>query len=120
MSQRELMRGYLEKPMLRALLDTASAILGMSVATCAKWTPRCYDALFRHAGTMRYVAGATPNEGTVLLDDFPRELFRSGSFVEAMAESFEVVFELVKLEGRVIVSDVDDSAGAARYELRCG
>jgi len=117
-SQRQLMLGYLDKPMLRGLFDTAVRMLGMSVATLSKWAPRGYDALFKNAGSLRFEVGHEPCEVALILEDFPPELFASGSFADALQAAFEVIFTLVKTEGRVQVSELDLKLGHARYTLR--
>ncbi len=117
-SQRALMLGYLDKPVLRGLFDVAVRMLGLSVLTLAKWSPRGYDALFKHAGALRYEAAAAPNQATIVLEDFPLELFASHSFVEAMQASLEMIFVLAKAKGRVTVTAIDDRRGSARYSLR--
>ena len=116
-SQRALMLAYLDKPVLRGLFDTAVRMLGMSVTTLSKWAPRGYDALFKHAGALRFEAGPAPGELSLVLDCFPPELFASGSFAEALSAAFEVIFTLVKTAGQVRVSELDLKRGHARYTL---
>jgi hypothetical protein len=116
-SQRVLMHGYLDKPVLRGLLDTAVRLLGLSVATLARWTPRAWDALFKHAGALRIDSQSEGRIGFVL-ERFPPELMRSGSFVESLQAALEVIFVLAKVEGRVEIDAVHASSGEARFTLR--
>jgi len=117
-SQRELMMGYLDKPVLRGLFDTAVRMFGLSVRSLAKWAPRAYDALFKHAGELRYEAGETEGELSLVLDGFPSQLFGSGSFAESLQAAFETIFVLTKTAGTVTMSDRSTARGHARYTLR--
>ncbi len=117
-SQRALMLGYLDKPVLRGLFDTAVRMLGLSVSTCCRWAPRAYDALFKNAGSLRYEPGPGPREGTLVLDAFPRALFSSGSFHDSMQAAFEVIYTLTKTEGTVTTADLELSSGHARYVMK--
>jgi hypothetical protein len=116
-SQRTLALAYLDKPVLRGLFDTAVRVLGLSVGTLAKWSPRAYDALFKDAGTLTFTAGRKPGELVLTLDDFPRDLFASGSFVEALEAALGTIFTLARSKGRITTDGVDRGRGHARYTL---
>lgn len=117
-SQHALMMRYLEKPVLRGLFDTAVRVLGLSVGSLAKWTPRTYDALFKNAGTFSIERAETEGELSLYLEGFPAALFASGSFAESMQYSLETIFLLAKCEGTVTLSERSASRGSARYTLR--
>ncbi len=116
-SQRALMHAYLDKPVLRGLFDTAVRMLGLSVGTLVRWAPRGFDALFKDAGHLRFEARG-PGELALVLERFPVELARSGSFVESLQAALETIFTLTRSTGRVEVSEVDPARGHARYTLR--
>jgi hypothetical protein len=114
-SQRALTLAYLDKPVLRGLLDTAVRVLGLSVRTCCRWSPRAFDALFKDAGALRYEPGASDDRCTLVLEGFPPALFASGTFNDSLAAAFEVIFLLTETEGTVVPNAVDLAGGSARY-----
>ena len=114
---RQLMLGYLERPVLRGLFETVRRVLGVTPQSLAKWSPHAWEALFKRCGKLANEPQDRATLARVRLSGCPRECLTSGSFFESLAGSFEAIFPITKKAGAVQVVDVDLAAGGCVFAI---
>jgi len=114
--QKDVALVYLQRPLLRGLLETSIRLFGFDPSFILRWAPRAWDMVFRHCGRLEYEAAS--GENWLRLRGFPREALASGSFVLALAAAFEAPFILTRTTGRVEIVSSDNATGEATFVMR--
>ena len=111
---------YLKLPILRTLAEAATRLFGVNAQGILRWAPRAWDAMFRNCGALTYESTSTERESRLRLEGFPRKEFASGSFVAALAASFQAAFAVTRTTGSVEILSVNRATGTARFLARHG
>ncbi len=85
-----------------------------------KWSIHGWEQSFRHCGKLVYQPIREAVDGgqvRVVLEGFPPELLRSGTFVEALAGTFDLYLRQVSKKGRVDILGIERSKGRVEYDV---
>jgi len=115
---RDITLNYLDMPLLKGLLEACIRLFGLDPRSILRWAPRAWSILFRNCGSLQHDPASSREETLMLLDDFPRQPFSSGTFPLALAAAFEAAFTVTRTTGAIDVLSVDLAKGAARFAAR--
>lgn len=115
---REHMVHSLKQPVLRAAFEGAKRVFGVGPRGLLRVSARTWAGISRGCGTLHLepsVEGV--HQVSVVLDDFPREQFRSGTFAEGYVGSFRGVLDATDQRGHVHMTAFEPAKGRAVYEV---
>ena len=113
---RENLRQSFDRPILKPVLDVASAVFGRSLVRVMAWAPKVWGLIYRDAGRM--VVGAA-EDGRVRLDllEIPLVIANSPNYLYGPAETLAGFFDVAGIEGRVRLIGPDVERRRAGFEL---
>lgn len=114
-AMRRNMAEAFHKPMLRAVIDGAVRILGLSPGKLVRWAPRIWPLVMKDAGVMR-VASEKEGEATVWLEGLPPLIADERDYLMGTASAIAAVFDLAGTAGDCRL--VEHGQGRARFHLR--
>lgn len=104
-------------PLLKALVDSATALFGLDPGSWARWIPRGWNVVFRNAGRWE-VERSGPGEVDLALVDPPAGALDDEVWLRSLASSFSSFHLVAKTEGEFTLDRVDRARGAACFRLR--
>jgi hypothetical protein len=104
-------------PLLKALVDSATALFGLDPGSWARWIPRGWNVVFRDAGRWE-VERSGPGEVDLALLDPPARALDDEVWLRSLASSFSSFLAVAKAEGEFALDHVDRARGAACFRLR--
>lgn len=113
---RDNLRQSFDKPLLRPLLDGATALFGRSLARTIRWAPKVWGLIYRDAGEMA-VSSALDGHVELLLRDIPPVIAASPTYLCGSAETFAGFFDVVGVAGRVELIGPELATRQARFDL---
>jgi hypothetical protein len=109
---REQQLASFRSPLLRTLVDSATAIFGLDPSSWVRWIPRGWNAVFRECGRWEIDRSDRRGEVELALVAPPAGCLDDEVWLRSLASSFSSM--LVKF----VVDHVDRVRGAACYRLR--
>lgn len=104
-------------PLLKTLVDSATAIFGLDPGSWAKWIPRGWNIVFRNCGQWE-IERTGPGEVDLAFVAPPAGALDDEVWLRSLASSFSSFLVVAKTEGEFALDRVDRSRGAACYRLR--
>ena len=104
-------------PLLKALVDSATALFGLDPGSWARWIPRGWNVVFRNCGGWE-VERSGPGEVDLALIAPPARALDDEVWLRSLASSFSSFLVVAKTEGEFALDHVDRARGAACYRLR--
>lgn len=101
-------------PLLRALVETALAVIGPDPAALLRWVPKGWNLVFSGVGRWE-LEGAGPSSVRVHLCDLPRGCL-DGAWLDTLEGTLRAVLTLAGVTGTVTLAAVDRSARRASYQ----
>jgi len=106
-----------QAPLLKALVDSATALFGLDPGSWARWIPRGWNVVFRDCGQWE-VERSSPGEVDLALLAPPAGTLDDEVWLRSLASSFSTFLVAAKTEGEFALDRVDRARGAACYRLR--
>ncbi|HEX8441575.1 hypothetical protein, partial [Archangium sp.] len=107
-------------PLLRSFFDGAIRLFGLTPQALLKWSTYAWQQAFRDCGKLVYHPrreAADRGHVQMVLEDFPSELLRTGTFPESLAGTFDLFLRQVSKKGRVDILSVAPSKGRVVYDI---
>lgn len=114
---REMMRQSLRGPLLHALSEIATRLLGLDAGAWATWIPKGWDLMFQGCGRCTVVRRGE-SEVVVTLAGLPPVCASDAVWPRSVASSISGMLPAVGAEGTVELDQVDLSSGTAVYTMR--
>lgn len=106
-----------QAPLLKTLVDSATALFGLDPGSWARWIPRGWNVVFRNSGEWQ-VDRSGPGEVDLALLAPPAGTLEDEVWLRSLASSFSTFLVVAKKEGEFALDHVDRARGAACYRLR--
>jgi hypothetical protein len=116
----EVARDALKYPLLRKFFDAAIRLLGLSPSSLLKWAVHAWEYSFQGCGKLSYRLIREDDGGgevEMVLEGFPPDFMRSGTFVESLAGTFESFLSQANREGMVDITGRFPKAGHVVYRV---
>jgi hypothetical protein len=107
-------------PLLRSFFEGATRLFGVTPHAMLKWSIYGWEQSFRHCGRLVYQPVREAVDGgqvRVVLEGFPPGLLHSGTFVEALAGTFDLYLRQVSKKGRVDILGLERTRGRVEYDV---
>lgn len=107
-------------PLLQSFFDGAVRLFGLTPQAMLKWSSYAWEQSFRDCGKLSYQPVREAVDGgaaRMVLEGFPPELLRSGTFAEALAGTFDLYLRRVSKTGRVDIRDFAPARGHVVYDV---
>jgi hypothetical protein len=107
-------------PLLQSFFEGAARLFGLTPQALLKWSSYGFEQSFRDCGKLVYQPIREAVDGgrvRMVLEGFPPELLRSGTFVESLAGTFDLYLRQVSKKGRVDIHCVERSKGRVEYDV---
>lgn len=114
---RTLLLGSMQGSLLRGLVNGVLRVAVPDPGLYLPWVTKGFELLFRNVALIR-VVDRSPGGALTEMRELPPECTSDDVWLKTAASSFSALFELVNLEGSVVLQDVDPSAGIARLRSR--
>jgi hypothetical protein len=114
---RRMMQDSLRGPLLRALVETATHLLGLDAAAWASWIPRAWGLMFKECGRWTVVRSGAGSV-TLTLSELPPECARDPVWPVSVASALSAVLPAVNAVGTVVLDSVDAASRTAIYTMR--
>jgi len=108
--------GSLSGPLFGSMIATARAVLGGSLASLLKWSPRVWAAIYRDAGVV-VVEETSSTRARLAIEDLPLSVCESPSYLRGTAAAIGGIFDIVGTEGRVELEGPDVDRRRAVFHL---
>lgn len=103
-------------PLLKPILDGASALFGLTPHALYKVAPRGFGMIYRDLGEVRYEA-LGEQHARIVHEGIPESLLAAPWYLEGIAGAFEAGYVFLGLEGDVQLS-LDAAEHTAHYDVR--
>ncbi len=103
-------------PLLKPILDGASAPVGLTPHALYKVGPRAFGMIYRDLGEVRY-EHIDPRHARIVHEAIPASLVDAPWYLEGIAGAFEAPYVFLGLEGDVAM-ELDAAQRIARYDVR--
>ncbi len=104
-------------PLLKSLVDSATALFGLDPGSWARWIPRGWAVVFRNCGRWE-VERTGPGAVDLAFVAPPARALEDEVWLRSVASSFSSFLVLAKAEGEFALDHVDRARGAVYYRLR--
>jgi hypothetical protein len=111
-------RSSFDGPILRALTQTALAVLGLDLRRMAHWIPKGWGLTFQHVGRWAVQPDPERPEIHLSLSGLPEVCMADEVWAGATASSLSALCDLAGASGRVRLLSLDRPSGRADYLLR--
>jgi hypothetical protein len=107
-------------PMLQSFFDGAIRLFGLTPQALLKWSTYAWEQVFRDSGRLVYQPlreAVDKGHVQMVLEGFPSELLRTGTFAESLAGTFDLFLRRVSKKGQVDILGLELSKGRVVYDV---
>jgi hypothetical protein len=114
-----MMRDAFRGPLLRALVEAATHVLGLDAGAWARWVPKAWGLMFRDCGHWT-VARRDQGESLLTLSGLPPVCAGDAVWPVSVASALSALLPAVGSAGTVRLESLDLASGTAVYCMRWG
>jgi len=111
------MQRSLHTTLLRPFVVGVEMVFGLEPASFLRQVPRGWHAVYREAGSMRYIVDG-PSQRSLVLSGAPEALISSPIYGDSIAGALTAVLALAGVEGEVTAGERDLDTGTLVIRLR--
>jgi hypothetical protein len=107
-------------PLLQSFFDGAIRLFGLTPQAMLKWSTYAWEQAFRDSGKLLYQPlreAVDKGHVQMVLEGFPSEMLRTGTFPESLAGTFDLFLRRVSKKGQVNILSVELSKGRVLYDI---